>query len=117
MNVKPARADGFTQKADCQEYFSRAHDMVRRSVKEFVDKEIVPFVDEWEEKGEFPRTLYKKAGDVGLLGVGYPEKWGGTPGDVFFQIAAWEEVVRCGSGGVAAGLGSLNIALPPIVNH
>jgi len=117
MNVKPARADGFTQKAGCQEYFGRAHDMVRRSVKEFVDKEIVPFVDEWEEKGEFPRALYKKAGDVGLLGVGYPERWGGTPGDIFFQIASSEEVVRCGSGGIAAGLGSLNIALPPIVNH
>jgi acyl-CoA dehydrogenase len=89
--------------------------MVRRSVKEFVNKEIVPYVDDWEETGAFPRELYKKAGDVGLLGIGYPEEFGGTPGDIFFQIAAWEEIMRCGSGGVAAGLGSLNIALPPIL--
>jgi acyl-CoA dehydrogenase len=105
----------FTQKAACQEYFGRAHDMVRRSVKDFVQKEIMPAVDDWEENGEFPRELYKKAADVGILGIGYPEEYGGTPGDIFFQIAAWEEIMRCGAGGVTAGLGSLNIALPPIL--
>lgn len=107
----------FSDKASYQEYFGPAHNMVRRSVKEFVDKEIVPHVDAWEEEGEFPRDLYKKAGDIGLLGMGYPEELGGTPGDIFFQIAAWEEIMRCGSGGVAAGIGSLNIALPPIISH
>jgi len=107
----------FTSKSDFQEYFGRAHDMVRRAAKEFVDKEIVPYVDEWEEAGEFPRELYKKAGDVDLLGIGYPEEWGGTPGDIFFQIVAGEEIMRCGSGGVAAGLGSMHIALPPIINR
>jgi acyl-CoA dehydrogenase len=105
----------FTAKAACQEYFGSAHKMVRRSVKDFVNKEIIPYVDDWEELGAFPHELYKKAGDVGLLGIGYPEELGGTPGDIFFQIAAWEEIMRCGSGGVAAGLGSLNIALPPIL--
>jgi len=107
----------FSAKADYQEYFGRAHDMVRRAAKDFVDKEIVPYVDEWEEAGEFPRELYKKAGDVDLLGIGYPEEQGGTPGDIFFQIVAWEEIMRGGSGGVAAGLGSLHIALPPIINR
>ena len=107
----------FSDKATYQVYFGPAHDMVRRSVKEFVDKEIVPHIDDWEEMNEFPRDLYKKAGDVGILGIGYPEEYGGTPGDIFFQIAAWEEIMRCGSGGVAAGLGSLNIAIPPIISH
>jgi acyl-CoA dehydrogenase len=107
----------FSDEATFQEYFGPAHDMVRRSVKEFVDKEIVPNIEDWEEMNEFPRDLYKKAGDVGILGIGYPEEYGGTPGDIFFQIAAWEEIMRCGSGGVAAGLGSLNIAIPPILSH
>ena len=107
----------FTDEATYQEYFGPAHNMVRRSVKEFVDKEIMPHVDEWEELNEFPRDLYKKAGDVGILGIGYPEEYGGTPGDLFFQVAAWEEIMRCGSGGIAAGLGSLNIAIPPILSH
>ena len=107
----------FSDEATYQEYFGPAHNMVRRSVKEFVDKEIIPHVDEWEELNEFPRALYKKAGDVGILGIGYPEEYGGTPGDIFFQVAAWEEIMRCGSGGIAAGLGSLNIAIPPILSH
>ncbi len=107
----------FSDKATFQEYFGPAQQMVRRSVKEFVDKEIVPHIDDWEEMNEFPRDLYKKAGDVGIMGIGYPEEYGGTPGDIFFQIAAWEEIMRCGSGGVAAGLGSLNIAIPPIISH
>ena len=107
----------FPTKATYQQYFSKAHDMVRRSIKEFVDKEIRPHVDEWEEQGEFPREMYRKAADVGILGIGYPEEYGGTPGDIFFKIAATEELIRSGSGGLAAGLGSLDIALPPIVNH
>jgi acyl-CoA dehydrogenase len=117
MVAKQAKTFEFNTKAGCQQYFGRAHDMVRRSAREFVAKEITPHIDEWEEAGGFPRELYKKAGDVGLLGIGYPEKYGGTPGDIFFQIVAWEEIVRSGSGGVAAGLGSLNIALPPIVSR
>jgi len=51
----------FSSKAGCQEYFGKAHDMVRKSVKAFVDKEILPFIDDWEEAGEFPRELYQKA--------------------------------------------------------
>jgi acyl-CoA dehydrogenase len=107
----------FSDKATYQEYFGPAHNMVRRSVKEFVDREIVPNIEDWEEMNEFPRDLYKKAGDVGILGIGYPEEYGGTPGDIFFQVAAWEEIMRCGSGGVTAGLGSLNIAIPPILSQ
>ena len=100
-----------------QEYFGETHDMVRRTIKSFVEKEIAPFVDEWEEAGEFPRALYKKAADVGILGAGYPEEYGGTPGDIFFQIAVTQELMRGGSGGVVAGLGSLGIALPAILRH
>ena len=107
----------FSEKAACQNYFTKAHDMVRRSVKEFIDKAVKPFIDEWEEAGTFPREIYKKAGDVGILGIGYPEACGGTPGDIFFTIAASEELMGSGSGGFVAGLGSLHIALPPIVRR
>ena len=105
----------FKDQSGFQEYFGKSHQLVRRSVKEFVTGEITPFIEEWEETGEFPRDIYKKASDVGILGTGYPEAYGGTPGDIFFQIAVWEELMRSGSGGFVAGLGSLNIALPPIV--
>lgn len=105
----------FKTRSGFQEYFGKAHELVRRSVREFVSREITPHIEEWEEAGEFPREVYKKASDVGILGTGYPEAFGGTPGDIFFQIAVWEELMRCGSGGFVASLGSLNIAIPPIV--
>jgi acyl-CoA dehydrogenase len=99
-----------------QEYFGEAHNKVRRSVREFVEREIKPFVDEWEEKGEFPEELYPKAGEAGTLGIGYPEAYGGSGGDVFVKIACSEELMRCGSAGVVAGLGSLDIGIPPILS-
>ena len=77
----------FNSEATYQAYFGKAHEMVRRSVKEFVDREVKPLIDEWEEAGEFPRELYKKAADVGILGTGYPEEYGGIPGDIFFRVA------------------------------
>ncbi|MBW1735126.1 MAG: acyl-CoA dehydrogenase family protein [Deltaproteobacteria bacterium] len=98
-----------------QEYFGETHRMVRETVRKFVDREIRPFVDDWEEQGGFPRELYTRAGDAGILGIGYPERYGGSGGDIFVKIVAVEELMRCGSAGVAAGLGSLDIGLPPVL--
>jgi acyl-CoA dehydrogenase len=99
-----------------QEYFDPSHQMVRDSVRRFVEREILPDVDQWEEADGFPRDLYLKAGAAGILGIGYPETFGGShEGDLFAKIAASEELMRCGSGGLVAGLGSLDIGLPPIL--
>ncbi|WP_433783510.1 acyl-CoA dehydrogenase family protein [Pseudomonas frederiksbergensis] len=99
-----------------QEYFDPSHQLVRDSVRRFVEREILPDIDQWEEAESFPRELYLKAGAAGILGIGYPEAFGGShEGDVFAKIAASEELMRCGSGGLVAGLGSLDIGLPPIL--
>jgi len=99
-----------------QEYFDPSHQMVRDSVRRFVEREILPDVDAWEEAEGFPRELYLKAGAAGILGIGYPEALGGShEGDLFAKVAASEELMRCGSSGLVAGLGSLDIGLPPIV--
>ena len=99
------------------EYFSAAHEAFRASVRRFVDAEIAPHVNAWDEAGTFPRDLYRRAAAVGITGVGYPEELGGTPADLFYGIAAAEEIARAGCGGVQASLGSHGIALPPIVAH
>jgi len=101
--------------AGALDYFDESHHILRQSVARFVEREIKPFVDEWEEAGEFPRELYRKAAEIGLLGVPYPEEWSGFAGDVFHDIVVSEELTRSGSGGVAAGLMSHGIALPPIL--
>ncbi|MCF4994573.1 acyl-CoA dehydrogenase [Pseudomonas syringae] len=99
-----------------QEYFDPSHQLVRDSVRRFVEREILPDIDQWEESESFPRELYLKAGSAGILGIGYPEVLGGShEGDLFAKVAASEELMRCGSGGLVAGLGSLDIGLPPIV--
>ena len=97
-------------------FYNESHDAWRQELRKFVSKEIVPFVEEWEEAGEFSRELYKKAGKFGLLGMGYPEKYGGTSEgiDIFHGIVTSEELAQ-GCGGVAASLLSLNISLPLIM--
>lgn len=106
-----------SERIPCQEYFGKEHNLLRKAIRELVKKEIIPYINEWEEAGEFPIELYKKTADLGFLGIGFPEELGGTPGDNFLKIVATEELMRSGSGGFAAGIGSLDIALPPIVNH
>jgi len=96
-------------------YFNETHEIARHSARQFVTREVLPHINDWEETGTFPREIYEKAANAGLLGVGYPEALGGTGEDIFLKIAMTEEIMRSGSGGFAASLGSLDIALPPIV--
>ncbi len=96
-------------------YFNETHQQVRNTARKFVETEILPHIGEWEEAGEFPRELYRKAAETGLLGVGHPESLGGfAENDVFMKIAVSEELMRSTSGGLVAGLGSLDIGLPPV---
>ena len=96
-------------------FYSEEHIAFRSTVRRFVDQAIAPHVDAWDEAEAFPRELYRQAAEVGLLGLGFPEELGGVPGDPFYGIVAAEELARPGSGGVAAGLMSHSIALPPVV--
>ncbi|HPG02191.1 MAG: acyl-CoA dehydrogenase family protein [Rhodoblastus sp.] len=96
-------------------YYDESHEAFRDTVRRFVEKEISPFVDEWDEAGGFPRELYKKAADVGILGLGYPEEYGGSPCDQFHRIVLSQELARSGAGGVSASLMSHTIGSPPIL--
>ncbi|WP_164002858.1 acyl-CoA dehydrogenase family protein [Pyxidicoccus caerfyrddinensis] len=92
------------------------HAALREQVRRFAAKEIAPFAHAWEEAEEFPRELYGKAAAAGLLGLGHPEALGGTGGDLSHVLVASEELVLAGhSVGTCVGLGSLGIALPPIL--
>ena len=97
------------------DYFNETHQQVRATARKFIETHVLPHIDDWEEAGEFPRDLYKKAGDAGLLGIGFPEALGGIgEGDIFLKVAVSEELMRSTSGGLVAGLGSLDIGLPPV---
>ena len=92
-----------------------ARDAFRASVRRFVEREIEPHVSAWDEAGSFPRVLYAQAAAAGLLGVGYPEAYGGTPAGMAWRLVATEEIARAGSGGLMASLFSHSIGLPPIL--
>jgi acyl-CoA dehydrogenase len=95
---------------------NETHRMVRETAKKFATNEIAPHADEWEEAGEFPVELYQKAGDAGILQIGFPEEVGGAGGGAMEMIMVVEGLMYGGSTGVSVGLGSHGIALPPIVN-
>lgn len=94
------------------------HKALRTQIQKFVRNEIEAHIHEWEERGEFPRSLYRTFAQAGGLAVGYPESLGGVGGDLGHMLVAADEfVATTGSGGLTAGLGSHAIALPPIVRH
>ncbi|WP_421956189.1 acyl-CoA dehydrogenase family protein [Polaromonas sp.] len=88
------------------------------TVERFARSEIAPYVTVWDEAGEFPRSLYLRAGELGLLGLGYPEAYGGTPAPYALRMDLWLALCRYGaSGGVLASLLSHNIGLPPVLAY
>jgi acyl-CoA dehydrogenase len=98
--------------------YKEEHRAWRKTLRDFIEAEIIPYVEEWEEAGEFPRELYKKAGAIGLLGMGYPEEYGGTPvDDHMYSMVTSEEMARIGAGGVGASLLIHGIGLPPIIRY
>src|SRR4051794_41681813 len=95
-------------------FYTSEHEAYREVVRRFVEKEIEPYAHEWDEAGGFPRVLYEKAAEIGLLGLGFPEEYGGTEVDNFMWIVAVQELARAGCGGVSASLKSNSIGAPPI---
>ena len=97
-------------------HFTEEHHAWRAALRRFVDTEIMPFAEEWDEAGAIPTSLWPKAAAVGLLGFGYPEAFGGVPGDSWHAWIVNEELARIGAGGIPASLMVHGIGLPPVLN-
>ena len=98
-------------------FYSESHVLWRDQLRRFLDREIIPNIEEWESAGELPRSLHKTAAEFGLLGFGYPEKYGGTSEgiDPFHRLLTSMEMGRMGAGGIGASLMTHGIGLPPIL--
>ena len=81
--------------------FTEEHEMLRKSIRAFVEKEVTPRVDEWEEAGRLPKPFWRRLGELGFLGLEYPVEYGGAGGDFLSSVVLGEEMARCRSGGVA----------------
>lgn len=100
-------------------YFNEEHEALRRTVRRFVDTEINPHVDEWEEARIFPaHEVLKKLGDLGLLGLAYPESVGGGGVDYWYQVVFLEELGRINCAGVPMGIAvHTDMATPALAEH
>ena len=81
------------------EYFKEEHNLFRESLREFLNREVSPNIEAWEKSGKIPKSIWKKMGDMGFLGLSFPEKYGGSDLDFFFEVIFNEELGRLNSGG------------------
>lgn len=98
-------------------FYSETHEALAQSVRRFVEREIAPNIDQWEVDGELPRDLHRKAAEAGILGLRYPEAYGGHSDgfDIFHGMTQTEELSAVGAGGLGASLMTHGIGLPPIL--
>ena len=84
--------------------FTEEHQLFRQQVRNFAEKELAPHVDEWEEAELFPNSVFKQAGERGIIGAHYPEEFGGGGGDFWMSMVKAEELPRCNAAGVVMAL-------------
>lgn len=99
--------------------FTEEHEMFRKTVRNFVEKEINPYIEEWEEAGIAPlHDIFKKMGDIGLLGLEYDETYGGGHADIWFTVVLHEEIGRATAGGVPMAIAvQTDMATPALAAH
>src|SRR2546426_9683634 len=80
-------------------YFTDAHEELRLHIRKFLEKEVQPHLEEWEEK-TFPDSIFRRFGELGFLGLRYPQEYGGQGGDYFSAVVLSEEMARASCGGL-----------------
>ena len=85
-------------------YFTEEHELFRQSLKDFLQKEVVPHLDKWVKTGTIERFIWEKFGEMGYFGINYPEKYGGLELDLFYTVIFLEELQKINSGGFAAAM-------------
>jgi alkylation response protein AidB-like acyl-CoA dehydrogenase len=97
-------------------FFTPEHEALRTTIRVFVERELQPYAEQWEAEGNFPDSVFTRMGEAGLLGLSYPEEYGGSGGDYISTLVLKEEMARSGSGGVGMALSvQSDMATPPIL--
>src|SRR4051794_14377664 len=94
--------------------FNEEHEQLRESIRRFAQTELAPHAEEWEET-TFPDWVFRRMGELGFLGLSYPEEYGGQGGDYYSNLVLAEEIVHANSGGLTMGVAvHTDMATPPI---
>src|SRR5438128_7695977 len=95
-------------------FFTDAHEELRLHIRKFLEKEVQPHLDEWEEK-TFADSIFQRFGELGFLGLRYPPEYGGQGGDYFSALVLSEELARAGTGGLGMAVAvQTEMATPPV---
>ncbi|MFN8310733.1 MAG: acyl-CoA dehydrogenase family protein [Chitinophagales bacterium] len=86
------------------QYFTDEHELFRQSVKQFIAAEVKPYINEWEKAEMLPRSLFTKMGELGFLGINFPESLGGAASDFWYSVVYLEELARAGFAGISAAV-------------
>jgi acyl-CoA dehydrogenase len=87
-------------------YFTSDHEIFRQSLRDFLAKAVIPHLDDWEEAGEVPRSVFQQFGEMGYFGLAVPEEYGGSEADIWYNVVLQEELSKVNSGGFAAAVGA-----------
>src|SRR2546425_12686341 len=97
--------------------FTPEHQLFRRTLRDYVERELAPHALEWDEAGIFPREIFRGMAEIGALGINYPESVGGAGGDYWFVVVLAEELTRCQNSGVNMGLLVQSQIATPIIDQ
>jgi acyl-CoA dehydrogenase len=115
VSAPPLARDHAAARARPAPPFTAEHEALRAEIRSFVAEELRPQAAKWEEAGWFPDSVFARMAELGLLGLKYPKEYGGRGGGYVEDAVLTQELARCGSGGLAAGIGAhIGIATPPL---
>lgn len=84
--------------------FTQEHDLFRQSVRSFIEQEVKPNIQQWEEEEQLPRSVFRRMGELGFLGINFPEEYGGTNNDFYYSVVYLEELAKAGFAGLSAAV-------------
>jgi acyl-CoA dehydrogenase len=86
------------------QYFNQDHQLFRQSVRQFIEKEVIPNTEKWETERQIPKSVFKKMGDLGYLGINFSEDYGGMNADLWYSVVFLEEIARSTMGGFSTAV-------------
>lgn len=86
------------------QYFNQDHQLFRQSVRQFIEKEVIPNAEKWESERQIPKSIFQKMGDLGYLGINFSEDYGGTNADLWYSVVFLEEIARSTMGGFSTAV-------------
>jgi len=98
-------------------YFTEEHNLFRQTFRDFLEREVRPNVDQWEKDGQLPKDIYRTFGEMVFFGMTHEDQYGGSDGDIWYNVIFDEDIARMNSGGFGASIGAHPMLTLTHLNH